>query len=482
MVAPAVKQTWAMMGVLLNMLGQGMVLGFPSILLPAIQAPDSEVKADLKVASWVASCVAPAGIPGFFLSSYLMDRIGRKFTHITVMIPGIIGWCFIYFASNISTLIIGRILCGFTGAGTVILGAVVIGEYSSPANRGMFLNLKTTAVCLGNMAVHILGNYITWNQMALIAMIPHILAVLIVFTWPESPAWLASKKKFESSEKSFYWLRGTGPESKKELEELIRAQKERDDQEKSMTVSEKCLEMINKFTRKDFIKPSIILLFAGIILEASGRHYFAAYALQIIGEVTGSKTNSFYYTLAIDIIITTASTFSAVLVKIFKRRTLFFWSGFTALFILVCVCVYLFLSANGIISKDRPWIPVGLFVVYFILSNLGLTAIPLALLGELYPLAHRGVGAAVSGIILGLALMVAMQVTPYLLLSVKVHGTFAAYGAALGLCLVVMYYILPETKDRTLQEIEYYFNFGKFRDDKIDNDEEAKMKMISHPN
>ncbi|XP_069362452.1 facilitated trehalose transporter Tret1-like isoform X2 [Maniola hyperantus] len=482
MVAPAVKQTWAVMGVLLNMLGQGMVLAFPSILLPALLAPDSKIKADLDGASWAASCVAPAGIPGFFISSFLMDRIGRKFTHIIVMIPSIVGWVFIYFASNMSALIIGRILSGFTGAGTVILGAVVIGEFSSPANRGMFLNLKTTAVCLGNSMVHILGNYLTWNQIALVAMTPHLFALLIIFTWPESPAWLASKKKFEASEKSFYWLRGTSPESRGELEELIRAQKERDDQKKSMSILEKCLEIVNKFTKKDFVKPSIIMLFAGIILEACGRHFFAAYALQIIGEVTGSKTNSFYYTLAIDIIITTSAACSSVLVKVFKRRTLFFWSGFTALFILVCVCVYLFLSALGIISKDRPWIPIGLFVVYFILSNLGCTAIPLALLGELYPLAHRGVGAAVSGIILALTLMVTMQVTPYLLASVKVYGTFATYGAAMGLCLVGMYYILPETKDRTLQEIEYYFNFGKFRDDKIDNDEEAKMKMIPHTN
>ncbi|XP_039761327.1 facilitated trehalose transporter Tret1-like isoform X2 [Pararge aegeria] len=410
-----------------------------------------------------------------------MDRYGRKRTQIMVMIPGIIGWIFVYFASSINTLILGRVLCGFTGAATVILGAVVIGEYCSPGNRGMFLNLKTAAVCLGNMLVHTLGNYLNWNVVALIGLVPQAISFIIVLTWPESPAWLASRKEFESSEKSFYWLRGTSAESRKELEELIRAQKEKSNYEISTSMSEKVLELVNKFTMRDFIKPTIVIIFCGILLETCGRHYFPAYALQIIEEVTGNKTNSFYFTLGIDMIITATALFSSVLVKVMKRRTILFWSGFAALFTLTCVCLYLFLSANAIISKDKPWIPLTLFSVYFILSNLGCTPIPLALLGELYPLAHRGAGAAISGLTLSIWLMIAMQVTPYLLVSIKVYGTFAVYGAAMGVSLLVMYYILPETKDRTLQEIEHYFNFGKFRDDKIDNDDEAKIKMIQSP-
>lgn len=406
-----------------------------------------------------------------------MGRYGRKKAHIFAIVPGIIGWVLVFFSTNIYTLILGRIFNGFSGASAVILGAVVIGEYSSPANRGIFLNLKTAAVCLGNMVVHIMGNYLKWNQIALLGLTPQLVGLLIVLTWPESPAWLASKRKFEASEKSFNWLRGTNPDSRKELEELIRAQKETNYEIKT-SMSEKCMAVINKFTKRDFLRPTAVILFTAIVLEACGRHFFAAYALQIIAEVTGNKTQSFYYTLAIDLIITGSAVFSSVLVKLMKRRSLLFLSGFSSLFILVCVCVYLFLSSNDYISRERHWIPITLFVVYFILSNLGCTPIPLALLGEVYPLAHRGVGAAVSGLILAACLMVAMQATPFLLVSVKVHGTFTIYGVALGLSLVVLYYILPETKDRTLQEIEDFFNFGRFRDNRIKDDEEVKMKMI----
>ncbi|CAH2099326.1 unnamed protein product [Euphydryas editha] len=460
------------------MLGQGMVLSFPSILLPSLSKPDSEIKADLHVASWLASVIGISGIPGFLISAYFMDMFGRKLAHGVVLLPGILGWLLIYFAKNITVLILGRALCGFAAAATVSLGAVVIGEYTSPSNRGMFLNLKTTAVCVGNMIVHLFGHFFTWRTIALIALIPLLLSLIIILTWPESPAWLASRKRFDESEKAFYWLRGKSDKSKKELEEMIRAQKERDEYPSSKSISTKFVDFFQKFTKRDFIKPVVIILFSAILLESCGRHIFPAYALQIIEEVTQNKSQSFYFTLGIDLIISASALFSSVLVKVMKRRQLLFGSGFAALTVLFSVCLYLYLSANGYVTKDKSWIPIALFALYFILSNLGCTPIPLALLGEVFPLAHRGAGSSVAGFILSLGVMAGMQVTPYLLVSIKVYGTFAVFGTVMGASLFALYFILPETKDRTLQEIEDYFNFGRFKDNDIDNDDEVKMKMI----
>ncbi|XP_045507292.1 facilitated trehalose transporter Tret1-like isoform X1 [Colias croceus] len=476
MVPPYVKQTWAVLGVLINMLGQGMVLSYPSSLIHALQSPDSDIPIDIHMSSWIASCIGIAGFPGFFISGLLMDLKGRKMAHAIVMIPGTIGWLLIYFATDIRTIIIGRLLGGFTASATVCLGAVVIGEFSSPSNRGMFLNMKTVAVCLGNTVIHILGYFLHWRTIALLGVVPHAVALTIIITWPESPAWLASKKRFEESEKSFLWLRGNSESSRREFDELIRAQKERMSEiPMNLTMKTRIKEFFKKFTRRDFIKPLIIIIFSATLLETCGRHIFPAYALQIIAAVTGNKMNSFYYTLAIDIIITTSATLSSILVKLLKRRTLLFGTAFPAIIVLFCACLYLFLVAQGVISATRTWIPIMLFVLYFILANLGCTPIPLALLGEVFPLAHRGSGSLISGFALSLLLMFALQVTPYLLVSVKVYGTFAFFGTLMAISLITLHFILPETKDKTLQEIEDYFNNGKFKD-KLDD--EAGMKML----
>lgn len=410
----------------------------------------------------------------------LMDLYGRKIAHALVVLPGIVGWLCVYFANGIPSLMIGRILGGMTAGASVSLGAIVIGEYSSPIYRGMFLNMKTASVCFGSMVVHILGNFYDWRTIAIQAIVPYILSIMIIYTWPESPAWLASKQQFERSEKSFYWLRGTSEASYKELEALIKAQMEIAPMpKKELTLKESIDDFIKKFTKKEFVKPLVIVVVGFVLLEMCGRHIFPAYALQIISEITGNKSQSFYYTLCIDIIITASAVSSSILVKIMKRRTLLFSTGFAAFFVLMTVCTYLFLMSRDVVSNVCSLVPIAMFVFYFILVNLGCTPIPLALLGELYPLAHRSVGSAVSGVMISLFLMIGLQITPHLLVSIKVYGTFALYGMIMGICLIILYFILPETKDRTLQEIEDYFKYGKFIDDNADKDADVIVKMIT---
>ncbi|XP_026317297.1 facilitated trehalose transporter Tret1-like [Hyposmocoma kahamanoa] len=476
----ASMRVWVVSGVLVNMMAQGAVVSYVFSLMPALQGPDSPVEVDLHTASWIASCVGLAAIPGFFLASAFMDRWGRKITHMLLILPGIIGWTLIYYAASVAAFLIGRILCGITVGATVILGPIVIGECSSPNLRGMFLNLKTVSVCLGSTIVHILSNYVSWRMIALLAVIPYIYALLNVMTWYETPAFLAYKKEFGKAEKSFFWLRGHDDKSKKELNELIRSQMNKVDNQKVTTFMEDIVDFFKKFTRRDFLFPILILISGTLLFEVSGRHFFPAYAVDITGEVTGNNSHSFYYILAMDLIITLSATFSSLLVKIMKRRTLLFTTGWAAVITIAITCTYLFLASKDVISRDRHWIPISLFVVYFVLVNLGCTPIPLAFFGEILPLAHRAVGSALLGVIVSCALYLVLHVTPFLLVNVKVFGTFAVFGGSMAVLLSILYFVVPETKDRTLQEIEEYFNYGRFKDDEQfeKGDEASKVVML----
>lgn len=419
-----------------------------------------------------------AGIPGFLISSLLMDLYGRKITHGLVILPAVVGWLMVYFSNDVTVLMTGRFLGGLSSAATVSLGAIVIGEYTSPEYRGVFLYLKNASVCMGAMFIHVISRFLHWRTISLVALTPLLLALLIVYSWPESPAWLLSKQKYDKSEKAFYWLRGNSEASRREITETIKAQKERMAKPKiKLTYSEKISDFFKKFTQKDFVKPVFIMVLATIVLEMSGRHIFPAYLLHIMTEMTGETSQSFYYTLGSDIIITASALFASALVKMMNRRTLLFSTGFAAFGVLMAVCTYLFLEARGIIPGERPWIPMSMLVLYFILANLGCAPIPLALVGEVFPLSHRGAGLALSGVWISICLMGGLKSTPHLIDSIKVYGFFAVYGIIMGVSLFILYFIMPETKDRTLQEIENYFNYGRFAN--VDDDEEANAKMLN---
>lgn len=450
-------------------------MGFTTSLLPAIMAPDSPIRVNLEQASWLTACIGIACAFGFVYSALLTDRFGRRIAFILDSIPEIIGLLLTYYASSYAELMIGRILCGISVGGCSMLGAVVIGEFSSPKYKEMFLNLKTTALYAGSAIAHVLGYYLDWRTISIVCLLPNLISLAIVCTWPESPAWLASKKKFNRCAKNFIWLRGEDEEAGHELDELIKAQKMK---KIDSGFRSKVTEFVMKFTKRDFLKPMVIFVFAIILMETSGRHIFPAYATQIVNELTGDDTYSLYYTLCLDLIITVSATFSSALVKIMKIRTVLFTTGTASVVILLSVCLYIFLVSNGSIV-NRSWISVGLFGFFFILVNLGCAPIPLTLFGTLFPLAHRGVGTTLAGFMVSICMAVSMKVFPISMQAIKIYGTFTLLAIAMAVTLLVLYFILPETKDRSLQEIEYYFQEGSFRENKNNSqNSEVNEKII----
>ncbi|XP_052753040.1 facilitated trehalose transporter Tret1-like [Galleria mellonella] len=479
--SPFWKQTWMASTVLFLNVGQGLVLGYMSILTAALSAPDSSIKTDLASISWLAAPFAPAAIIGGLSSCFFMGWQGRRKAYILFNIPGIIGLLLTYFAQNYLTLLIARILLGITGGGLHSVSIVAIAEYVHPKYRCMFLNCKTVFFSSGITIVHALGHYIHWRRAAVMILIPHILSFIMAFMWTESPAWFASKKRFEECKDAFFWIRGRSNSSKWEVKEMIKAQRERLSNNKKLTNRIYFLELLKKITRSDFLKPFLIGVCAVIVMEMSGRHTYPAYALQFMADIVGSQTQYYYYyTISLDLIIIVSAICSSILVRIINIRPLLFCTGFSALVALFLGCIYLFLVSLDVISNDRPWIVILLFIVYFFLSNLGCTPIPITLAAEIFPLEHRVLATSLLSTFACVILMVNLKIVPYLLVQIKAYGTFAIFGTSTTIGLVALYFILPETKNKTLQEIEDYF-YNRNLKNKNDNDlnDDYDLKIVN---
>lgn len=417
---------------------------------------------------------------GNLAGCFFSDWCGRRITYLLAMLSGLIGWLTMYSAQNYEVLLLGRILSGFSVGGHHIAGLLTIVEFTSPANRGMFLNLKTTGVCVGSGFIHILGNFLHWRTITLVALIPQLIALFIAWTWPESPSWLASRKRYSESQQAFYWLRGMDEKAKQEINELIQQQKTRLSQPMlKISPTKKILYFFRKFTQKNFLMPFLIACVTVLVKETSGRHYFPTYALQIVKDAVHTKTLPYYYTLSVDVIIIISSISSSFFMRIMKRRTLLFSTGIASLVLLFCICIYLYLVSIDVLSEDRPLLIIFLFITFFFFTNLACSPMPITLQGELFPLIHREAGIAMLGAITAMSITITVKVIPYLLKEIEVYGTFAVFGTILAGALIVLYFVLPETKDRTLVEIDNYFTFGKFREDKLNDDDNVHSKMIN---
>lgn len=114
-------------------------------------------------------------------------------------------------------------------------------------------------------------------------------------------------------------------------------------------------------------------------------------------------------------------------------------------------------SSFGLNLPYRSWISTFCLLAYIVTSTFGFLTIPFTMLPELFPQRVRGVTAGLTVCLAYLLSFIAIKVYPSMLLIMGNELIFLFYGLVSLLGTVFVYFILPETKGKTLQEIENLF-------------------------
>jgi len=107
------------------------------------------------------------------------------------------------------------------------------------------------------------------------------------------------------------------------------------------------------------------------------------------------------------------------------------------------------------------WFPVMALFVFYACSTIGYLIVPWVMIGEVFPRQIRGMVGGVATCIGHFSTFIVLQTYPVLQEWVSKPGTFAVYGTVSILSTWFFYYFCPETKGKTLQEIEESFEKKK---------------------
>lgn len=427
------------------------------------------------------------GIVGNFISPVLMTRFGRQKAHLFTTVPALLGWIIFVLGNSVPAFLIARLMHGLALGLRTPLAAILVAEYTDPKYRGAFLGTFAISLGLGIFLSHLWGAHLTWKVTAIVSSLFPIISIAIISLSPESPSWLVSKGKYEEARKSFKWVRGDGEEQRTELNSMINAHLEEKIEEKKdnarlsrngffKTMVDTLKDILKIFKKKEFYKPAIVAISMLIVFEFGGAHMFAAYGNRILQAVLNKddpKDVAWQFTV-IDLLRTVCAFLAIFLLKYFNRRTILFSSGVLTILSLSSISVFIYLRKAELFTS--PWIidvvPMSLMVLYTLVFCLGLVPLNWVICGEVFPLAYRSLGSTLSTSFLTPAFMVSMKTAPHLYSTVGVEGAFLVYSATLIVFLGIIYILLPETKDRTLQEIEDSFK-GKKR-----SDPEVQMTLI----
>ncbi|XP_066148673.1 facilitated trehalose transporter Tret1-2 homolog [Euwallacea fornicatus] len=469
---PYLRQSVAALGPLLLTIVVGMTLGYSAVLLPQLQEASNMpqlIRINKEEASWVASLAVIPMAVGTLIGGLFIQKYGRKKTQIIVCVPYFLGWILMYFAINLEMLLTGRFLTGLCSGVLGPATVVYIGETSDPKYRGVFLGGIPLCVSIGLLHSHLLGTFLTWQTAALvISMFPLVSWLLMIFT-PESPAWLAQKGLTKNAQRSFFWLRGSSEEAKHELEQILARQKETQQREQQHGCETGLKKWFKDVSAPEFWKPVLILLVFFITSQWAGVNAVSFYSVSFMKNILGDALNEYLATFIIDCVRLVGSVVACILLKKIGRRQLALIGGILTFLPLFILSAFIYVTRELHIEITTPTlaaVPITCLLTYTFFVTTGFVTLPWNLMGELLPMSKKSLGSGVASFVAYISMFSVVKTMPAMVERLGTDGTFAIYGSMTLFGTVFVYMFLPETRGKTLHEIEDYFKSGK--DDVLD--------------
>ncbi|XP_033211571.1 facilitated trehalose transporter Tret1-like [Belonocnema kinseyi] len=397
------------------------MLSWSSPSLEYLRSNQSEIVMTVEQGAWITSSPNIGAAIGYMIVPLLMDRVGRKHTLLISAVPQIISWLMIILAHNVVTLCLARIICG--------LG------YS---DLGIFL-------------VATMGAYCSYETMNLILLsIPIIYLVSFIFM-PESPYFYTMKGRDVECLKSLMRLRGVknSEEVKSEIE-LIKVSAVEDQESKVY----KLRDLFSGGNRKGLM----IVVFLHAVSMFSGSLAMVAYAHQIFGYSGFFLTASHCYMIlgAVKILSGLVAT---QLIERLGRRMLYITSGICSTLALIIVGIFFLMKLQFKMDVTSiSFLPLVGLIIFEIAASVGIGPLPFVLGGELFSVRLKNIAIAVIFITAALAAFLVELIFPIMNKAVGIQVSFLIFAFCCLSGTSFLFYIMPETKGKSLSEIQMILN------------------------
>lgn len=377
----------------------------------------------------VASFILIGAIVGALTAGYLADRIGRRKTLILAASIYFITASTIFYIHSFPYLMVLRFATGIAVGISAIVVPLYLAEIAPTNKRGAFVSCYQFFITIGTLVAYLVNLVIAsredWRLMFFMASIPAALQLLALVFFPDSPRWLLSQGDELGAQEVMQKL-GKG--------QMIKESK----------VPEEPL-FSSRFT---------FLLILGLVLSSfqqfSGINAVVYFAPKIFSEAGFSDPkDAIFATIIVGIMSVIATFLTVLLIDRFGRKKLLLMSQ-TGVILALAVLVASFAMQSELIDL----IAVGAVPLYVFLYSLGLGPIVWVLISEIFPLPVRAKALALCTFTSLVSNYLVVLSFPNLITSLGSSWTFFIYGAASLIAFLFCIKYVPETKGKSLEQLE----------------------------
>lgn len=386
----------------------------------------------------------------------LIDRIGRKWTLLSAGAVQILSWLLIALARDSYLIYISRALFGMSDAGVMATIPTYVAEVTTPKVRGLYGSIIVISGFFGHFIANCLGYYLSIQLMSFV-MIPVPILFIIFFSFmPETPYYFIKVGNANGAMKSLQKLRG----NKNVQPEFIQITL---DVERQLSESGKFKDLFLIGSNR---KALIIATISRSFQNYSGSNCIAVYS-QYIFQEAGGDISSGVAGMIVSGLFALVNPFANFICDKLGRRKSMILSSLGCSLCLLSEAVYFYIQAFEIADLSIiNWFPVVGLAAYSMTFCLGLGLVPTLLLGEVFSTNIRRHGVTVTNTIVSANFCVVLKLFQLLM---SAHGMWVPF-LFFGLCCFIgsigSWFIVPETKGKTLEEIQQMLKADKACQDK----------------
>ncbi|KAJ3706531.1 hypothetical protein LUZ61_010236 [Rhynchospora tenuis] len=404
-------------------------------------------------------CLSIVSLIGGLTGGPASDSIGRKWTIGIGAVIFQVGAIVMTFAPSFRILLLGRLVTGVGIGFSASISAIYVAEISPAVTRGTLVSLPEICINIGILLGYIsnfvfsgLPQHYNWRIMLGIGILPAVFNGITFYIIPESPRWLVMQNRLEEARLVLFKVSNSGEDVEQKLKEIKEAACVNTDYKR-------------KALYQEFLCPS----------PGVRRMLAAGCGILVFQQITGIDATVYYSpTIFKNAGIKSEKKILATTVAVGFTKTIFtvvgmFWIdkvgrkillyvstiGMTACLAVLGTALALQKNLSGSVMQD-PGIGLAIFAVCANVAfyAVGMGPICWVVSSEVFPLRLRAkasalgqVGARVSSGLISMSFLSLSR-------AISVSGVFFIFSVISAIAVVFVKFCVPETKGKTLEEIE----------------------------
>lgn len=393
----------------------------------------------------VASFLMIGCLIGALFTGNFTDRYGRKKVMITIAILYIISSLGCALATDFTVLTIFRVLSGLAVGATSVVAPMYISEISPANKRGMLVSFNQFAITIGIVLAYIFDYFLlglstdSWRYMlAVPAVFGLVYLIFLIISFPESPRWLLSKGYKDAALNILNMISGEKSASGelKNMEESLASE----GQKGKVSFG----ELFKRKTGKVVLIGTLLAAFQQI----TGINAVIIFAPDIFKSAGVGGDTALLQSMLVGVVNVLMTIVALRLVDRKGRKTLLLWGAVGMLFALA----YLTYAFSGT-ERSSTGVLISL-LVYISFFAASYAPVMWVIISEIYPAKIKGMAMSFSTAVSWGCTFLTVYFAPIIRTELGDKYLFAIFGGFILLAFIFVKIWIPETKGKTLEQIE----------------------------